>query len=200
MSSHRAAAGPARDTRRRARERETSRGPSRGPSEESDVDATSVGRPRRLDAMDARDRGPRGDGRGGLVASGLGEYRKLPVKRYAVNARRETAEGRYWREYKSTTLAEQVNGVTSVSYGGAGGSAGARGTLAATSGARVTLYAPSGARKLRTFARFKDIAYSGVLRDDGRALAVGGQAGVVQLFDCGSRAVLRKFTLHSAAV
>ena len=70
--------------------------------------------------MDARDRGPRGDGRGGLVASGLGEYRKLPVKRYAVKATRETAEGRYWREYRSTTLAEQVNGVTSVSYGGAG--------------------------------------------------------------------------------
>ena len=40
MSSHRAAAGPARDTRRRARERDESR-PSRGPSEESDVDATS---------------------------------------------------------------------------------------------------------------------------------------------------------------
>ena len=200
MSSHRAAAGPATRHTTSCVARETSRGPSRGPSEESDVDATSVGRPRRLDAMDARDRGPRGDGRGGLVASGLGEYRKLPVKRYAVKATRETAEGRYWREYRSTTLAEQVNGVTSVSYGGAGGSAGARGTLAATSGARVTLYAPSGARKLRTFARFKDIAYSGVLRDDGRALAVGGQAGVVQLFDCGSRAVLRKFTLHSAAV
>ena len=54
------------------------------------------------------------------MASGLGEYRKLPVKRYAVKATRETAEGRYWREYRSTTLAEQVNGVTSVSYGGAG--------------------------------------------------------------------------------
>ena len=34
---------------------------------------------------------------------------------------------------------------------------------------------------MRTFARFKDIAYSGVLRDDGRALAVGGQAEATEL-------------------
>ena len=149
--------------------------------------------------MDAREHNARGDA-GGFFAAGLGEYRKLPIKRYAARAKRETGEGRYWREYKSTALSEQVNAVTSVSYGGAGSSGGERGALAATSGARVTLYAPSGARKLRTFARFKDVAYSGVLRDDGKALAVGGQAGVVQLFDCGSRAVLRKFTTHSAAV
>jgi U3 small nucleolar RNA-associated protein 15 len=148
--------------------------------------------------MDARDHNARGDA-GGFLAGGLGEYRKLPVKRYSATTIRETAEGRYWREYKSTVLSEQVNAVTSVSYGGVGGEGG-RATLAATAGARVTLYAPSGARKLRTFARFKDIAYSGVLRDDGKALAVGGQAGLVQLFDCGSRAVLRKFTTHTAAV
>ena len=90
-----------------------------------------------------------------------------------------------------------MNAVTSVSYGGMESG---RATLATTSGARVTLHAPSGARKLRTFERFKDVAYSGVLRDDGRALAVGGQQGVVQLFDCGSRAVLRKFSAHVAAV
>lgn len=148
--------------------------------------------------MDARSRNARGDA-GGFLYQGLGEYRKLPVKRFPAVDARQTAESRYWREFASSALSEQVNAVTSVSYGGVG-SEGGRATLAATSGARVTLYAPSGARKLRTFARFKDVAYSGVLRDDGRALAVGGQAGVVQLFDCGSRAVLRKFTAHAAAV
>ena len=151
--------------------------------------------------MESRSRNPRGDA-GGVLAQGLGEYRKLAPKRYAPVASRETAEGRDWREYKSTALAEQVNAVTSVSYGGAANDEGERGRakLAATSGARVTLYSPTGVKKLRTFARFKDVAYSGVLRDDGRALAVGGQAGVVQLFDCASRAVLRKFTTHVAAV
>lgn len=33
----------------------------------------------------------------------------------------------------------------------------------------------------RTFSRFKDIAYSGVFRSDGRLLAAGGQDGVVQV-------------------
>lgn len=146
--------------------------------------------------MDVRDHGARGDA-GGFLHQGLGEYRKLPTKKYPALERRETAEWRYWRNFASTTLSEQVNAVTSVSYGGMESG---RATLATTSGARVTLHAPSGARKLRTFARFKDVAYSGVLRDDGRALAVGGQQGVVQLFDCGSRAVLRKFSAHVAAV
>jgi len=72
--------------------------------------------------------------------------------------------------------------------------------LATTSGARVTVYNASGTKKTRTFARFKDIAYSGVVREDGRALAAGGEAGVVALFDCASRATLRKFSAHVAAV
>jgi len=48
----------------------------------------------------------------------------------------------------------------------------------------------------RTFSRFKDTAYSGVFRADGRLLAAGGEDGVVQVFDAGSRAVLRQFKGH----
>ena len=121
-----------------------------------------------------------------------GTYLKLPVKRYAPRSIRETAEGRYWRQYRSPALLNQVSQVTSVHFSDTYPH-----HLAVTSSARVTVYNSSSRRPVKTFQRFKDVAYSGVLRSDGKALAVGGQQGWVQLFDMASRAVLRKFTLHT---
>lgn len=124
-----------------------------------------------------------------------GTYLKLPVKRYAPRSIRETAEGRYWKAYKAPSLINQVAQVTSCHF-----------TecypymLAATSSARVTIYNSQTRRSQRTFARFKDVAYSGVLRSDGKAMLVGGQQGKVQLFDMSSRSILRQFTLHTRAV
>ena len=123
-----------------------------------------------------------------------GTYLKLPVKRYAPRSIRETAEGRYWRAYKSPALLNQVSQVTSVAFAEAYPH-----HLAVTSSARVTVYNSKSRRPHKVFQRFKDVAYSGVLRADGKALAVGGQQGWVQLFDTSSRAVLRKFTLHTRA-
>ena len=124
-----------------------------------------------------------------------GTYLKPPVKRYAPKSIRETAEGRYWRAYKAPSLLNQVAQVTSVHFADVYPF-----NLAATSSARVTVYNSQTRRSTRTFARFKDIAYSGVLRSDGKAMAVGGQQGAVQLFDMSSRSILRKFTLHTRAV
>jgi hypothetical protein len=33
----------------------------------------------------------------------------------------------------------------------------------------------------RTFSRFKDVAYSGCFRQDGKLLVAGGQSGIVQV-------------------
>lgn len=48
----------------------------------------------------------------------------------------------------------------------------------------------------RTISRFRDVAYSGCFRSDGRLVAAGGQDGVVQVFDANSRSVLRQFKAH----
>jgi U3 small nucleolar RNA-associated protein 15 len=52
----------------------------------------------------------------------------------------------------------------------------------------------------RTFSRFKDKAYAGTFRPDGRLLGAGGEDGVVQVFDANSRAVLRQFVGHRRPV
>ena len=64
----------------------------------------------------------------------MGEYRKLQPKKFEPRSIRETAEGRYWRAYKSPALLDQISQVTSVAFADVYPYA-----LAVTSSARVTV-------------------------------------------------------------
>lgn len=72
--------------------------------------------------------------------------------------------------------------------------------FAVTASMRVLLYDATGVAVRRTFTRFKDVAYSGTLRADGKLLVAGGAEGIVQVLDANSRAVLRQLKGHKAAV
>ncbi len=37
------------------------------------------------------------------------DYRKLVIKQYAPRQLRETAEGKFWRQFKAPTVASQVS-------------------------------------------------------------------------------------------
>lgn len=52
----------------------------------------------------------------------------------------------------------------------------------------------------RTISRFKDKAYGGTFRPDGKLLAAGGEDGVVQIFDTNSRSLLRQLAGHRRPV
>jgi len=65
---------------------------------------------------------------------------------------------------------------------------------------QVLLYNGRTQQLERQITRFKDIAYSGCYRIDGRLVVAGGETGVVQLFDTGSRNVLRQFKGHQRPV
>lgn len=39
-----------------------------------------------------------------------GEYRKLAVKQFPARSIRETAEGKYWKQFKAPVFAKQVTG------------------------------------------------------------------------------------------
>ena len=53
--------------------------------------------------------------------------------------------------------------------------------VAVTSSTRVLVYDKSTAQVRRQFTRFKDKAYSGTFRGDGKLLVAGGEDGVVQV-------------------
>ena len=70
---------------------------------------------------------------------------------------------------------------------------------AVTSSTRVHLY-DERLRPTRTITRFKDTAYCGTFRSDGKLVAAGGENGIVQIFDVNSRSLLRQMTSHKRAV
>lgn len=37
-----------------------------------------------------------------------GDYRKLPIKQFPARSIRETAEGKYWKQFKAPVFAKQV--------------------------------------------------------------------------------------------
>lgn len=120
-----------------------------------------------------------------------GDYRKLAVRQFPARALRETAEGRYWRSFGAPVFAKQFGPVTCLDICEAYPH-----HLAVTASTRVVVYDGRTRQVRRTFARFKDLAYSGAFRADGRLLVAGGQNGIVQLFDASSRAVLRQLKGH----
>jgi len=52
----------------------------------------------------------------------------------------------------------------------------------------------------KQFTRFKDIAYAGCFRCDGKLLAAGGESQMVQVFDVEHKTVLRQLKGHTGAV
>lgn len=124
-----------------------------------------------------------------------GSYLKLQVKQFPARSIRETAEGKYWQRFKAPVLAKQFGPVSHIEF-----CESYPFNFAVTASTRVILYDGLSRQVRRTFSRFKDTAYSGSLRNDGKLLVAGGQNGIVQVFDAGSRSVLRQLKGHSRPV
>ena len=53
---------------------------------------------------------------------------------------------------------------------------------------------------LKTLTKFKEQAYSGSFRNDGKLLVAGSAEGRVKLFDVGGKGLLRTFTGHKRLI
>ncbi|KAK3179299.1 U3 small nucleolar RNA-associated protein 15 [Lecanicillium sp. MT-2017a] len=105
-----------------------------------------------------------------------------------------TAEQRYWRTFKNQLLMPSPTSypVTHISCSGD--------MFAVTTGTRVQLYSTRTRKLVKTITRFSDIARSGDLRRDGKILAAGDDSGRIQVFDVGSRAILKTWDSHKQPV
>lgn len=72
--------------------------------------------------------------------------------------------------------------------------------FAVTTGTRVQLYSTRTRKLIKTITRFGDIARSGDIRRDGKVLAAGDDSGKIQVFDVGSRAILKTWDTHKQPV
>ena len=125
------------------------------------------------------------------------EVRPVAGVRFAPGPSSITPDERYWKSFKNQLLLPSphnaaITSITVPNYNPTGAQAD---TFAVTSGGRVQIYNSKTRKLVKTISRFgvDDTARSGTLRRDGRILLAGGDSGVVQAFDTGSRAILRQW-------
>ena len=125
------------------------------------------------------------------------EVQPLPALRAPPGPASLTPDQAYWKTFKNQLLFPSphnaaITAINLPDYNLAGTQAD---TFAVTSGGRVQIYSARTRKLVKTISRFgvDDTARSGALRRDGRILLAGGDSGVVQAFDTGSRAILRQW-------
>ncbi|KAL2312303.1 U3 snoRNP protein Utp15 [Schizosaccharomyces pombe] len=120
---------------------------------------------------------------------------RLQPQRFAALPNPVTAENKFWRSFKVPVVAKEYSAITSIHF-----SAESPYDFAVTSGARVQIYGASSRSVKKTIARFKDTAYSGNIRKDGKLLLAGDATGLVQIFDLSTRSILRALDAHQFPV
>ena len=105
-----------------------------------------------------------------------------------------TAEQRYWKTFKNQLLMPSPTSypVTHISH--------TDDHFAVTTGTRVQIYSSRTRKLTKTISRFGDVARSGEMRRDGRVIVAGDDSGTIQVFDVGSRAILRTWNQHKQPV
>lgn len=118
----------------------------------------------------------------------------LPRVKLASGPAPMTAEQRYWKSFKNPLLIPSPTNfaITHVSS--------SSDSFAVTTGTRVQIYSTRSRKLLKTITRFSDVARSGEIRRDGRVLVAGEDTGRIQVFDVGSRAILRTWLHHKQPV
>ncbi|XP_043120894.1 U3 small nucleolar RNA-associated protein 15 homolog [Puntigrus tetrazona] len=106
-----------------------------------------------------------------------------------------TEDKLYWKNYKSPVQIKEFGAITKIDF-----SPLSPHNYAVTASTRVHIYGPHSHEPMRSFTRFRDTAYGGTFRDDGKLLVAGSEEGIIRLFDIGGRVALRQFTGHSKAV
>ncbi|KFA74508.1 hypothetical protein S40288_07406 [Stachybotrys chartarum IBT 40288] len=105
-----------------------------------------------------------------------------------------SAEQRYWRSFRNQLIIPSPTNypVTHISANSE--------SFAVTTGTRVQIYSNRTRKLLKTITRFGDVARSGDIRKDGRVLVAGDDTGKIQVFDVGSRAILKTWDTHKQPV
>ncbi|NP_001011103.1 U3 small nucleolar RNA-associated protein 15 homolog [Xenopus tropicalis] len=122
-------------------------------------------------------------------------YKPVAIPTYPKLGEKITQDTLYWKRYKTPVQIKEFGAVTKIHFSPVQPC-----TYAVTSSTRIHLYGQYSQEPIKTFSRFKDTAYCGTFRGDGKLLAAGCEDSVVQLFDISGKAALRQFSGHSKAV
>jgi U3 small nucleolar RNA-associated protein 15 len=105
------------------------------------------------------------------------DYHPLVLKAHPrPSTSKHNPESRYWRQFKNPVFIKEYAPVTSIHFAPTKPH-----RYAVTAATRVQIYAPRTQKVVKTISRFKDVARSGNIREDGKLLAAGDDSGLVQV-------------------
>ncbi|KAG4301472.1 hypothetical protein PCK1_002398 [Pneumocystis canis] len=112
---------------------------------------------------------------------------RLIPNKFAAGPAPITPEQKYWKGFKSKTIIKEISPVSHIQF-----CPKEPHDFAVTSSVRVQIYASQTLAVKKTIARFKDTAFSGEIRADGKLLIAGDNTGSVQNLSCHVHDVLLK--------
>ncbi|CAB3984474.1 U3 small nucleolar RNA-associated 15 homolog [Paramuricea clavata] len=125
----------------------------------------------------------------------MAAFNKLVVKSYPRIASRETSDTKFWNKYSFPITVKESSSINYINF-----SPSQPHDFAVTSANKVQIYSSTTNEVKKTLSRFKETAYSGCFRGDGKLLVAGTEDNSVKVFDANSRVVLREFSGHTRAV
>ena len=111
-----------------------------------------------------------------VIRVGMDYQPVVPGKHAKPAPEKHSIESRYWRSFKNPVFVKEYAPVTSVHF-----ALSKPHKYAVTAATRVHIYAPRTQKIIKTIARFKDVARSGFIRDDGKLLVAGDDSGLIQV-------------------
>ncbi|XP_076276846.1 U3 small nucleolar RNA-associated protein 15 homolog [Lasioglossum baleicum] len=125
----------------------------------------------------------------------MASFKKINTKVFARSGTELTPDNIYWKKYTAPVLVKEFGPVDYIDF-----SPVEPHYFAVTCSVRVQVYNPITKLVTKNLSRFKEAAYGGSFRNDGKLLCAGGEEAVVKLFDVGTKSLLRLFSGHKAAV
>lgn len=125
----------------------------------------------------------------------MAEFRPTVIQTYPKLGEKITQDTLYWKNYKTPVQIKEFGAVTKIDF-----SPLLPYNYAVTASARIHIYGRYSQEPVKTFSRFKDTAYCGTYRSDGKLIVAGSEDGGVRLFDTSGKAPLRQFYGHNKAV
>nr|KAF7406959.1 hypothetical protein H0235_014615 [Vespula pensylvanica] len=125
----------------------------------------------------------------------MASFKKTNSKIFMRAGPEITPDNIYWKKYTAPVLVKEFGPIDYIDF-----SPVEPHYFAVTCSVRVQIYNPITKLVTKNFSRFKEAAYGGSFRRDGKLLCAGGEESVIRLFDVSTKSLLRLFSGHKAAV
>ncbi|XP_059475916.1 U3 small nucleolar RNA-associated protein 15 homolog [Neocloeon triangulifer] len=125
----------------------------------------------------------------------MGNFKQLNTKIFTKSSPELSDEAIYWKKFSAPAILKEFGPIDNIDV-----STVEPHYLAVTCSVRVQVYNSVTKTVYKNFTRFKETAYGGKFRQDGKLLCAGGHEGEVKLFDVGSKNLLRICKGHEGPV